>query len=101
LILAALCTPSAAQADTTNDPKDAALTSVEGNDAAPPLQTMQTIFGSMKPPPRTYRLDLISSSGRSLRLYFLVDDAISGLWCTDVCDATSFFMVLQPRPPAK
>lgn len=77
------------------------MTVAEGDEAALPLQAIQTIFGSMQPPRETYRLQLISNDGRAFRLYFLLADTLTGIWCIEACDPKTFFMVMGPRDPSK
>jgi hypothetical protein len=67
-----------------------------------PYRAFRKIFPTADLPPRTYRLDVTSNSGRSLRLYFLEYEAGPwGIWChaNGECDSSSTFMILDMNKP--
>ncbi len=72
------------------------LTLVKGKEAEIPFNAFRKHFPNESPPDTTYRLDLLSSSGKSLRLFFLDYERPWGIWCPDgVCDPSSAFMILN------
>jgi hypothetical protein len=78
---------------------------VDGTEAETAYAGLHKMFSDPSPP-ATYRLDVSSVSGRSLRLYFFENGSSRiGIWCTGgSCDPDSWFMVLDmkhPPEPAK
>jgi len=78
---------------------------VTGAEARSPYDSFHVVFPREAPPQRTYRLDAVSNSGKSLRIFFLeYPDAPWGIWCPDdKCDPSSLFMLLNMRksPPRR
>lgn len=74
------------------------FTPVSGRALDRPDAAFHEIFPGSPKPRSGYRLDVVSSSGKSLRLYFLLDAKNDpwGVWCPgNQCRPRSFFMLLN------
>jgi hypothetical protein len=70
---------------------------VDAEEFKTPYAVFHSVFVNDPPPETGYRLNLESSNGRSLRLYFLETGYNRwGIWCTDgKCNPSSWFIVLD------
>jgi hypothetical protein len=77
--------------------KAISMIKVDGEDARAPVEAFRSMFPKDPLPASTYRLDVTSSTGSTLRLFFLVESGIWGIWCNTECEASSAFMLLSPK----
>ena len=53
-------------------------------------------FGKDERTPTGYRLDVMSNTGKTLKLYFFdYGDSAWGIWCPDKCEPGSRFMLMN------
>ena len=70
---------------------------VTGGDAEPALAVFRKRFPHDDKYSGVYRLDVTSSAGKSVRLYFVAYDTPWGVWCSERCEPDSVFMLLNLR----
>lgn len=72
------------------------MTRVDGAEFADAYGTFNEGMAPSEKPPTGYRLDVVSSSGRALKLYFFDYGTHAwGIWCSEKCDKSSSFMLLN------
>jgi hypothetical protein len=72
------------------------MTKVKGDEFQTAYSVFHDRFAPEPKPPDGYRLDLVSISGRTLKLYFFdYGTFASGIWCPEQCDPSSRFMILD------
>ena len=76
---------------------------VEGQEAKGALDALNEGFDALGSSPLVYRLRVTNQEGKSLRIYFSIDQELHsywGIWCNTECDPRTRFMMLdmQNRP---